>query len=64
MKFHVPDMSCGHCTGAIEKGITAKDPNAEIETDLETHMVTVKTALSQTDVQQAIKDAGYQSTAA
>ena len=41
MKFSVPGMDCGHCTAAIKKGIAEVDPNATVQTDLETHTVTV-----------------------
>ncbi|WP_040819409.1 heavy-metal-associated domain-containing protein [Litoreibacter arenae] len=64
MKFHVPKMSCGHCTAAIQKGIKAKDPTAEVTTELETRNVLVTSRLAQADVQQAILDAGYEATAA
>ena len=63
MKFHVPEMSCGHCTAAIQKGIKAKDPTAEVTTELETRHVLVKSKLGPADVRQAIKDAGYEATA-
>ncbi|SHF66774.1 copper chaperone [Litoreibacter ascidiaceicola] len=64
MKFHVPKMSCGHCTAAIQKGIMAKDPTAEVTTELETHHVLVASRLAQADVRQAILDAGYEATVA
>ena len=60
MKFHVPEMSCGHCTGSIEKGIKAKDPAAVVSTDLETHLVTVVSTLLPADVQEAIANSGYE----
>jgi copper chaperone len=59
MKFHVPDMSCGHCTAAIEKGIKAKDPAAVVTTDLGSHVVSVVSTLPPANVRQAIADAGY-----
>jgi len=64
MIFNVPKMSCGHCTSAIEKGITAKDASAVVATDLDLRLVTVQSDLSQTEVQAAIADAGYEATAA
>lgn len=33
-KLHVPDISCGHCTAAVDKAVKAIDPDARIETDL------------------------------
>ncbi|WP_375255449.1 heavy-metal-associated domain-containing protein [Yoonia sp.] len=64
MIFNVPEMSCGHCTSAIEKGIKSKDPSAVIATDLELRLVTVQSILAQGDVQKAIADAGYEASAA
>ena len=59
MKFHVPDMSCGHCTAAITKEITALDPQASVTADLETRTVEVVSTQTDGAVVQAIKAAGY-----
>lgn len=64
MKFNVPDMSCAHCSGAIEKGIAAIDPGAAVITDLAARTVTVVTARSATEIAAAIKAAGYDVAAA
>ena len=64
MKFHVPDMSCGHCTAAITKEIKASDPNAAVETDLTTHTVAVTSTQSDAAMIAAIKAAGYDATPA
>lgn len=62
MKFHVPDMSCGHCTAAIEKAIVIQDPAAIVMTDLETRLVSVDSTLPVADLQLAIGKAGYEAT--
>ncbi|RBO51559.1 copper chaperone [Rhodovulum sp. BSW8] len=59
MNFSVPDMTCGHCTAAIEKAIRQRDPSAEISCDLGTHTVETKTALPEAEIAAAIEDAGY-----
>lgn len=64
MIFNVPEMSCDHCTSAIEKGIKAKDPEATVATDLELRLVTVQSTLARDDLQRAILDAGYEAFAA
>lgn len=64
MKFNVPEMSCGHCTAAIEASIKALDPAAKVACDLATHSVEVSSFLSESAVAAAIKDAGYESSAA
>lgn len=59
MKFSVPDMSCGHCTAAIEKSLKAKDANAMIDFTLESRQIVVTSALDQAAILEALKDAGY-----
>ncbi len=59
MKFSVPEMSCGHCTAAIETAITALDHAAEVSCDLGSREVKVSTVLPRANVVEAIKTAGY-----
>jgi copper chaperone len=61
MEFNVSEMSCGHCTAAIEKAVKEADPTATVNCDLATHRVSVATSLSANDVSAAIKQAGYDS---
>ena len=56
MKFRVDDMSCGHCTAAIEKAVT--DAGGRAVTDLASHSVTVE-GLDAERAAQVIRDAGY-----
>ena len=60
MKFHVPEMSCSHCTAAITKEISSLDPGAEVSADPETHIVELTTSQSEAAVIGAIKSAGYE----
>lgn len=62
MKFNVPDMSCNHCTSAIEKAIKALDANAKVEFDLPSRSVAVGSVLDESAVSAAIKDAGYEAS--
>lgn len=62
MKLLVPDMSCGHCTAAIEKAVKAADPNATIATDLDSREVTLTAALDAQATQSVLAEAGYPST--
>lgn len=64
MKFHVPDMSCGHCTAAITKGVKGIDPGAEVLTDLDARIVTVTSQQSEEQVKTAINAAGYEASSA
>jgi copper chaperone len=62
MKFSVPDMSCGHCTAAIEKSLKSADPEAQIACDLDNHEVSVESGIEQEALLAAFKDAGYDAT--
>lgn len=59
-RLSVPNMSCGHCTAAIEKAIKTLDPTARVSCDLGAHVVEVESFLSERAVSQAIGDAGYE----
>ena len=59
-KFTVPEMSCGHCTAAIEKEIKGADQAAQVSCDLSDHSVAVESALSTNAILAAIKEAGYE----
>ena len=56
MKFHVEDMSCGHCTAAIQKAVA--EAGGKASTDLASHSVTVE-GLDPARAEQVIRDAGY-----
>ena len=59
MKFSVPDMSCGHCTAAIESAVKSADPTAGVECDLSARHVRVASVLPADQVLAIIRDAGY-----
>lgn len=59
MKFNVPDMSCGHCTGAIETAIKSADAAANVACDLPARTVAVETSLSAEQISQILKNEGY-----
>lgn len=56
MKFIVKDMSCGHCTAAIEKAVA--EAGGKAVTDLGDHSVTVE-GLDAPRAAEVIRDAGY-----
>ena len=63
-KFSVPKMSCGHCTSAIEKEIAGNDSAAKFSFDLDDRTVEVTSSLDTNALLAAIKEAGYEATAA
>ena len=64
MDFSVPDMTCGHCTAAIEKALRAADPAATVACDIPARRVTVNTALPAQGILDTLKSAGYDATPA
>ncbi|MFT6452934.1 MAG: copper chaperone [Halocynthiibacter sp.] len=62
MKFNVPDMSCGHCTSAIENAIKQADSAANVACDLAEHTVSVQSALPRETLATILQNAGYPST--
>lgn len=63
MIFSVPDMSCGHCTAAIEQALSEADSAASVTCDLETRQVTVTGNLTNDSILAAMKSAGYEAQA-
>jgi copper chaperone len=63
MEFKVPDMSCGHCTSAIEKSVKSADPAAQVACDIAARTVRIDSALSADQLAAALKSAGYDATA-
>ena len=63
-KFNVPEMSCGHCTSAIEKEIKGADQGAEVSCNLDEHTVAVQSSLGNDALLAAIKEAGFEATIA
>ncbi len=61
-KFNVPDMSCGHCTAAIEKEIKGADQAANVSCDLSDQSVTIQSHLTPDALLAVIKQAGYEAT--
>lgn len=59
MKFHVADMTCGHCVSRITKAIVQLHSDAKVEADLVDATVSVSSTLSAEEIIDAITDAGY-----
>ena len=62
--FYVPDMSCGHCSAAIEKAIIAIDPGASVVANIASKRVTVTSHEPAAALIGAMKAAGYPATPA
>lgn len=57
--FRVSDMTCGHCASAIARAVAEVDRNARIEVSIPDELVRVAGGLSEEDVAEAIRLAGY-----
>lgn len=59
LSLKVSGMTCGGCIKAVTKAIQAQDPNATVQADLGTQIVSLETTLSQAQASQLITDAGF-----
>ena len=59
MRFHVDNMTCGHCDRAIRKAIASLSPDAKVAIDLRTRHVDVDGPLTAAQVVVALADEGY-----
>ncbi|MGR1582712.1 cation transporter [Thalassobius sp. S69A] len=62
--FAVPGMNCRKCTAKIEKSVTDADPTALLEFDMDARTVEIDSADDAAALLAAIKDAGFEATAA
>ncbi|MCC6070835.1 heavy-metal-associated domain-containing protein [Massilia sp. GCM10020059] len=59
IKLSIPDMSCGHCTGVINKTVKELDAGAAVEFDLTSRTATINTSADPAEVCDALEAAGY-----
>ena len=59
MRFTLPDMSCGHCRGAVEKAVAGVDPDADTTVDLPNRTVDIRSTKPEDDIAGALRAAGY-----
>ena len=52
-------MTCGGCISAVTRAIQAQDPQAKVQADLASQIVTLETTLSEAEASQLITDAGF-----
>jgi copper chaperone len=59
-KFNVPDMTCGHCAGTVQRAVKLVDAQAEVAVDLGRKLVEVRSSAPQERIGEAIRKAGYE----
>jgi copper chaperone len=64
IEFTVPEMSCGHCVGAITQAIKGVDPDARVDVSLAEKKVRVQSDAAREVMARALSNAGYEPAAA
>ncbi|WP_179405564.1 heavy-metal-associated domain-containing protein [Burkholderia guangdongensis] len=59
MEFEVQDMTCGGCANAITRAVTAADPAARVDIDVDAKRVRIESAQPADRVQAVIEAAGF-----
>ena len=59
LQLKVPNMACSACGETITEAIKAIDPNASVQTDPKTKLVSVETQVPEVAIREAIKTSGY-----
>ena len=55
----VSGMTCGGCINAVTRAVQAQDPQAQVQADLATQVVSLETTLSPDLAAALIADAGF-----
>ena len=63
IEFTVPEMSCGHCVGAITRALKAADPAAQVDVTLADKKVRVQSTADRQALAAALTEAGYEPAA-
>jgi copper chaperone CopZ len=58
-ELNIPNMSCGHCVGAVNRAIKDVDPLAAVEVNLPTRTVKVQSTLDKDAIGKALAAHGY-----
>lgn len=58
-EFEVKNLRYGHCVQTVTRALQALDPRAEIQVDLRTQRVTVKSAAAESSLRAALMAADY-----
>ncbi|MBU1438732.1 MAG: heavy-metal-associated domain-containing protein [Gammaproteobacteria bacterium] len=60
--FNIKGMSCKSCVGRVEKALTAVTGVEQVQVDLAAKTATVTGTASESDLLNAIQQAGYQAS--
>lgn len=59
MQFHIENMTCGGCVRGVTRAIQSVDAGAQVEADLATHVVTVRTSAARAELEKALVAADF-----
>ena len=59
MKFRIENMTCGGCARSVTATIQDLDPNAQVNIDVATKLVEVKTTLDTAQIVAALTEDGF-----
>ncbi|XID74966.1 heavy-metal-associated domain-containing protein [Alkanindiges sp. WGS2144] len=59
MKLYIENMTCGGCARGVTASIQNVDPNAKVEVDLVTKLVTVETIAAIDNITAALAEDGF-----
>jgi copper chaperone len=59
MRFHIENMTCGHCERSIRKAIAALSPQDKVAIDLRGKIVDIEGTASAARIVAALADEGY-----
>lgn len=59
VKFRVDGMTCGGCARAVTSALRRMDPEAAVDVDLPSKIVSIKSRMPQQQLQTAIEQAGF-----
>ncbi len=62
IEFTIPDVSCGHCVGVVQKTVKAVDGTATVEVDIPTKKVRIESTADKATLANALVAAGYAPT--
>ena len=59
--YHVPNISCGHCVGTIERELKSVEGLKSVKAELETKSVTVEVDAEEVlaEVEKLLEEIGY-----
>ena len=59
IEFTVPDISCGHCAGVVQKTVKGLDQTATVEVDVPGKRVKITSGMDRAAFADALVAAGY-----